>query len=284
MTLTLTLARSVDHDSRHGKVDILRLGRRAQRLHDLVCPVLAVEILGAVVVCDKVWLSGSAQLVGGFVPLADGGGTIDKVPTGVKVQLCVYVESLQVGDGAGVRAAAGGTVTRRGGVGRVGSGGVVLSKGIKEFPESLALAPISEKYQKYDDILKSSRRNNPHHLRIRVQNLERMCGVPRHRTIIPLRHQSSLLFSINLLRPQLKPSLKVEKVLVMRLVDMRQDAQRAASRRIGAHQRECMARRRARHREAIYLSTDGDGVRISVVRDDVGAGRRGGVFEIKVVK
>lgn len=134
VTLTLTLARSVDHDSRHGKVDILRLGRRAQRLHDLVFPMLAVEVFGAVIVGDKVWLSGCTQRVGGFVPLADGGGTVDKVPTGVEVQLRVYVESLQAGDGAGVRAAGGGTVTRRGGVGRVGSGGVVLTKGIKEFP------------------------------------------------------------------------------------------------------------------------------------------------------
>ena len=92
------------------------------------------------------------------------------------------------------------------------------------------------------DILKSTRDNNAHHLRIRIENLERMGGVPRHRTIISLREQSCLLLMLFiLLRPQLEPALEVEEVLVVRLVDMRQNTQRATVGSIGAHQRECMA-------------------------------------------
>lgn len=111
-----------------------------------------------------------------------------------------------------------------------------------------------------------------------------MGSVPSDGTIIALSEQTSLLLLIALLRPELESTLEREEVLVMLLMDMGQHAQRATGRRIGAHQGECMSRRRAGHGEAVQLTADRDGMRVGIVRNDIGARRRRRVLQIEVVK
>lgn len=79
------LAVPVDQDSRHGEVDVLGLSRRAERLHNLVCAVLAVEILGSVVVGDEVRVPWCAEGIGCLVPFAGGGRAVDEITARVEV-------------------------------------------------------------------------------------------------------------------------------------------------------------------------------------------------------
>ena len=111
-----------------------------------------------------------------------------------------------------------------------------------------------------------------------------MGRIPSHGTIVTLGKQTSLLLLVALLRPELESALEREEVLVMLLMDMGQHAQRAAGRRIGAHQGECMSRRRTGHGEAVQLTADRDGMRVGIVRNDIGARRGRCVLQIEVVK
>ena len=83
--VVVLLAAPVDQDSRHGEVDVLRLSRRAERLDDLVCAVLAVEILGSVVVGDEVRVPWCTEGIGRLVPFAGGSCAVDKVTARVEV-------------------------------------------------------------------------------------------------------------------------------------------------------------------------------------------------------
>lgn len=83
--VVVLLAVPVDQDSRHGEVDVLRLSRRAERLDDMVCAVLAVEILGSVVVGDEVRVPWCTEGIGCLVPFAGGGSAVDKVTARVEV-------------------------------------------------------------------------------------------------------------------------------------------------------------------------------------------------------
>ena len=83
--VVVLLAVPVDQDSRHGEVDVLGLSRRAERLDDLVCAVLAVEILGPVVVGDEVRVPWYTEGIGSLVPFAGGSSAIDKITARVEV-------------------------------------------------------------------------------------------------------------------------------------------------------------------------------------------------------
>lgn len=87
-----------------------------------------------------------------------------------------------------------------------------------------------------------------------------MCRVPRHRAIVSLREETALLFSIALLGPELEATLEVEEVLIVRAVDVREDTERAARGRIGAHQCEGIIGGGAGDGEPVQLGVDRHGM------------------------
>lgn len=134
------------------------------------------------------------------------------------------------------------------------------------------------------NLLKATRNDDTNHLRVRVQNLEGVGRVSRDRPIITLCQQASLLLPCALLRPELEPTLEVEEILSVLLVDVWQDAQGSAGRRVGAHQSKRIVRGWASHCEAVQLIPDGDGMRVRVMRNDIGAWGRRRVLEIELLQ
>lgn len=111
-----------------------------------------------------------------------------------------------------------------------------------------------------------------------------MRAVPGNRPVVALRHQTSLLFVVAVLRPQLEATLEVEEILIVLLVNVRQHTQAAAGRGVRAHEGEGIVGGRPRDRETIELAADGDGMRVCIVRDDVWPRRRGRVVDIEIAE
>lgn len=230
---------AADDHVAHGEV-AGRLVARGEGGHDAVDAAVRVEVLGAPALGDKVGRSGvGAQLVGAVVPVGGAtGAAVDHVAAGVVLELGVHVKGLEGRDDRRVRG---------GGVGDVG-GNVLRAYGRVE----------GARGKGDEERLKATRLNDTRKLRVGVHDLEGVGGVVRNSTVVTLRQQTSRLAGSISLCPELDSALGAVKVLVVRLVDVRQDTEASTRGGVGLHQREGAVGGVASDREAVDLGADLD--------------------------
>lgn len=92
-------------------------------------------------------------------------------------------------------------------------------------------------FLRQNDLLKSTWRNNTNHFRIWIQDLKSVCCVLGHRSIITRNQDPSFLITI-FLSPELESTTKVEEILIMGSMLVREYAQIGRSRSVCTDQSE----------------------------------------------
>lgn len=110
-----------------------------------------------------------------------------------------------------------------------------------------------------------------------------MGSVPGNRTIVSLGEETSFLFSIALLGPELEAALEAEEVLIVCAVNVWQDTEGAARGRIGAHQGKGIVGGGAGDGKSVELGVDRHGMGVLIVREDIGARGGGGLGDVEVL-